>query len=93
LEANSAYRDLMRLDLELFPFGAFAERAWALRDNLPSYDAWYVALAEALAAVSQRWTNDLFAPPAQRANSSRRPSHVRARSASAPSHSASWNRI
>ena len=38
----------MRLDLELFPFGPFADRVWDLRDNLTSYDAWYVALAEAV---------------------------------------------
>ena len=48
LEANSAQRDLLRLDLELFPFAPFAGRVWALRRNLTSYDAWYVALAEAL---------------------------------------------
>ena len=42
LEANSAHRDLLRLDLELFPFAPFA------RNNLSSYDAWYVALAEVL---------------------------------------------
>ena len=48
LEANSAYRDLLRLDMELFPFAPFANRVWALRSNLTSYDAWYVALAEAL---------------------------------------------
>ena len=47
LEANSAHRDLLRLDLELFPFAPFADRVWALRSNLTSYDAWYVALAEA----------------------------------------------
>ena len=47
-EASGAHRDLMRLDLELFSFGPFAERVWVLRDNLTSYDAWYVALAEAL---------------------------------------------
>ena len=46
LEANSAHRDLLRLDLELFPFAPFADRVWALRNNLTSYDAWYVALAE-----------------------------------------------
>ena len=45
-EATGAHNDLLRLDLELFPF---AHRVWALRDNLTSYDAWYVALAEALA--------------------------------------------
>ena len=48
LEANSAHRDLLRLELELFPFAPFANRVWALRNNLTSYDAWYVALAEAL---------------------------------------------
>lgn len=49
LDAENAYGDLLRLDLELFPFAPFAERIWALRDNLTSYDAWHVALAEALA--------------------------------------------
>ena len=48
LEANSAFRDLLRLDMELFPFAPYADRVWALRSNLTSYDAWYVALAEAL---------------------------------------------
>lgn len=48
LEAAGAHQDLLRLDLRLFPFAPFAARVWALRDNLTSYDAWYVALAEAL---------------------------------------------
>ena len=48
LEATSDHRDLLRLDLALFPFTPFAERIWALRNNLSSHDAWYVALAEAL---------------------------------------------
>ena len=48
LEATSAHRDLLRLDLELVPFAPYAERVWALRGNLTCYDAWYVALAEAL---------------------------------------------
>ncbi len=47
LEATSAFRDLLRLDLELLPFAPFAERVWQLRGNLTSYDAWYVAIAEA----------------------------------------------
>ena len=47
-EATSAHADLLKLDLVLFPFAPFAERVWALRANLTSYDAWYVALAEAL---------------------------------------------
>jgi predicted nucleic acid-binding protein len=47
-EANAAHDDLMQLDMELYSFDPFAERIWELRDNLTSYDAWYVALAEAL---------------------------------------------
>lgn len=47
LEATSAYRDLLRLDLELFGFAPFAARVWELRSNVSSYDAWYVAMAEA----------------------------------------------
>jgi len=48
VEATFAHTDLLRLDIELFPFAPFAERVWELRGNLTSYDAWYVALAEAL---------------------------------------------
>ena len=47
-EAEGAYRDMLRLDVELFPFSPFANRVWELRDNLTGYDAWYVAVAEAL---------------------------------------------
>ena len=47
-EAVGAHRDMLRLDVELFPFRPFANRVWELRDNLTGYDAWYVALAEAL---------------------------------------------
>ena len=45
-EANAARRDLVDIEFELFPFAPFADRIWALRANLTSYDAWYVALAE-----------------------------------------------
>lgn len=48
LEAVGAHRDMLRLDVELFPFRPFAERVWELRGNLTSYDAWYVAVAESL---------------------------------------------
>lgn len=48
LEANLAQGDLMRLDIEVFPFAPLADRVWALRGNLASYDAWYVAVAEGL---------------------------------------------
>lgn len=47
LEATSAFRDVLSLELELLPFAPFAERIWELRANLTSYDAWYVAIAEA----------------------------------------------
>ena len=47
-EATLACNDLRRLNLELFPFAPFAQRVWDLRDNVTSYDAWYVALAEGL---------------------------------------------
>ena len=47
LEAIVAQRDLMRLAIDLLPFEPFAERVWELRRNVTSYDAWYVAIAEA----------------------------------------------
>jgi len=47
-EANAAQEDLMQLDIELFPFEPFASRIWELRHSMTSYDAWYVAIAEAL---------------------------------------------
>ena len=47
-EATLAYNDLQRLNIELFPFAPFAQRIWDLRKTVTSYDAWYVALAEAL---------------------------------------------
>jgi predicted nucleic acid-binding protein len=48
VEAGSAARDLLLLELELVPFAPFAERVWELRTNVTSYDAWYVAVAEDL---------------------------------------------
>lgn len=47
-DANAAHEDLMLLDIQLFSFEPFADRVWELRHNLTSYDAWYVAVAEAL---------------------------------------------
>ncbi|MDE0348264.1 MAG: type II toxin-antitoxin system VapC family toxin [Gammaproteobacteria bacterium] len=48
LEATGSHADLLRLDIDLQPYRPFAERIWELRGNLTSYDAWYVAMAEAL---------------------------------------------
>ena len=48
VQAEFALKDLLRADLNLYPFMPFAERIWELRHNLTCYDAWYVALAESL---------------------------------------------
>jgi predicted nucleic acid-binding protein len=57
-EANAAFEDLMLLELELLPFDPFAQRVWELRHTVTSYDAWYVAIAEAydlpLATLDER---------------------------------------
>jgi predicted nucleic acid-binding protein len=50
LEASSALRDLLHLDIEPLPYAPFAARVWELCHNVSSYDAWYVAVAEALGA-------------------------------------------
>ena len=47
-ESTAAQRDLLSLDVDLAPFHPFAARVWALRHDLTSYDAWYVAVAEEL---------------------------------------------
>lgn len=47
MEAKAAQRDLLRMDIEFCPFAPFSARVWELRANVTSYDAWYVALAEA----------------------------------------------
>lgn len=49
-EAAAAHDDMLGLDLLLLPFAPFADRVWSLRRNVTSYDAWYIAIAEALAA-------------------------------------------
>jgi predicted nucleic acid-binding protein len=46
--ASLAHADLLDLRVELFPYAPFASRVWELRDNVTSYDAWYIALAESL---------------------------------------------
>jgi predicted nucleic acid-binding protein len=48
--AALAHADLLALRVDLFPYEPFAPRVWELRDNITAYDAWYVALAEALGA-------------------------------------------
>lgn len=48
--ASLAHGDLLELAVTLHPYVPYAERAWQLRANVTAYDAWYVALAEALGA-------------------------------------------
>jgi predicted nucleic acid-binding protein len=45
-DAEVARRELLLFDAELYPFEPLAPRIWQLRDNLTTYDAWHVALAE-----------------------------------------------
>ena len=49
-DADEARRDLLLLPLELFPVAPLADRVWDLRRTVSSYDAWYIALAEAIDA-------------------------------------------
>lgn len=49
-QAAQAHADLIDLPMDLFPYEVLAQRVWQLRRNLTSYDAAYVALAEALDA-------------------------------------------
>lgn len=49
--AALATRDLLALPLRRVPHGGLLERAWELRADLTTYDAVYVALAEALDAT------------------------------------------
>lgn len=48
--AALAHNDLLLMRFELAGYEALAGRVWQLRDNLTSYDASYVALAEMLDA-------------------------------------------
>ena len=48
--ASLALDDLGDLRVEFFEFQPFALRIWELRENVTAYDAWYVALAEAISA-------------------------------------------
>ena len=60
MEGIDADRDARRQRGAGFPFEPFADRIWQLRNNVSSYDAWYVAVAEELgfplATLDQRLT-------------------------------------
>ena len=48
ITAATALTEILSMKTLSYPFEPFARRAWELRDGLPVYDAWYVALAERL---------------------------------------------
>ena len=48
--AALAHGDLVEMSLRLVPYEPFADRVWELRHNVTPYDAWYVAVAEAVDA-------------------------------------------
>ncbi|NDL55661.1 PIN domain-containing protein [Phytoactinopolyspora mesophila] len=48
--ASLAHADLLALSVVYFSYEPFGARVWELRDNVTSYDAWYVAVAEHLTA-------------------------------------------
>jgi predicted nucleic acid-binding protein len=50
-QAALAYADLLDLNVTLWPYEVLGGRIWQLRQNLTSYDAAYVALAETLTAT------------------------------------------
>lgn len=49
--ARQAWTDLVSAPLQRAPHRPLLRRAWELRDNLTTYDAAYVALAEVLGAT------------------------------------------
>jgi predicted nucleic acid-binding protein len=48
--ASIAHQSLLELRVQLFPYEPLGARVWELRQTITAYDAWYVALAEALQA-------------------------------------------
>lgn len=47
-QASNAIDDLLAVPIVVYPSGPLLRRAWELRGNTTTYDACYVALAEAL---------------------------------------------
>ncbi|GAA4177212.1 type II toxin-antitoxin system VapC family toxin [Gryllotalpicola koreensis] len=60
--AASARHNFMSLAIDRHGFEPYAERVWALRHGLTSYDASYVALAEALDVELVTCDKKLLAP-------------------------------
>ena len=65
--AEEAIADLTDLDLHRHPHLDLVGRAWKLRDNITTYDAMYVALAEAIEAPIVTCDSPLAKAPGHRA--------------------------
>lgn len=65
--AEEALEQWRRLDVERHPHESYLGRIWELRDNVSSYDAAYVALAEALSATLVTGDRRLAGAPGTRA--------------------------
>jgi len=50
-QADSALNDLVDFPIAVFPTAPLLRRMWELRQNLATYDACYVALAEAVDSI------------------------------------------
>ena len=61
--AEGVIADLIDFDLRRHPHVDLLGRTWELRDNLTSYDAMYVALAEAIASPLVTCAGPLGASP------------------------------
>lgn len=64
--ASLAHSDLLALRIGLFPYAPLADRCWQLRENITTYDAAYVALAEDLDAPLVTLDQWLAAAPGPR---------------------------
>ncbi|MGH9026564.1 MAG: type II toxin-antitoxin system VapC family toxin [Acidimicrobiia bacterium] len=65
--AAAALDDLTALDIEHYEHEPLLPRVWELRDNVTAYDAFYLALAEALDAPLLTFDGKLAASPGHRA--------------------------
>lgn len=64
--AAMAHGDLVALPLDLVEYAPLAERCWELRATVSAYDAWYVAVAEALGAELATLDRGLLRAPGPR---------------------------
>ena len=64
--ATQAHVELLEFPVDLHPYRLVGERVWELRRNVTVYDAWYVALAEAIGARLATLDRRLAAAPGLR---------------------------